>query len=101
MNLFFLLFEIENLKKLSNQDFPYSNKTLEIGSFGFNMDELTYSWMASPLSMEDSLELAQYQMLTWHNGHKVVQMKNGVRSVIYVKFEFKRAIGFYILQVQY
>ena len=83
--------------------FPLDTQScpLEIGSFGFNMDELTYSWMASPLSMEDSLELAQYQMLTWHNGHKVVQMKNGVRSVIYVKFEFKRAIGFYILQVLY
>lgn len=82
--------------------FPLDTQTcpLEIGSFGFNQDELTYSWMASPLSMDDALELAQYQMVTWNHGHKLVQRKSGLRSVIYLKFEFRRAIGFYILQVR-
>ena len=72
---------------------------LEIGSFGFNVDEIKYTWTSTPLSMDDALELAQYQMITWHHGHKLVKMRNGVRSVIYLKFDFRRAIGFYVLQV--
>ena len=37
--------------------FPLDTQTcpLEIGSFGFNQDELTYKWMESPLSMDDAL----------------------------------------------
>ena len=49
--------------------------------------------------MDDALELAQYQMITWHHGRKMVRMRNGERSVIFLKFDFRRAIGFYILQV--
>ena len=49
--------------------------------------------------MDDALELAQYQMIAWHHGTKIVKMKNGERSVIFLSFNFQRAIGFYVLQV--
>merc|ERR1711892_942193 len=85
-----------NLRK-----FPLDTQAcpLEIGSFGFDDDDLTYSWAAVPLSMDDALELAQYQMTAFHHGAKIVKMKNGERSVIYLNFDFQRAIGFYVLQV--
>ena len=38
-------------------------------------------------------------MITWHHGHKTVRLTNGERSVVWLSFDFKRAIGFYILQV--
>ena len=89
---------------------------MEIGSFGFNSDEVRvrvlkiiihlsyyyqveYVWSDTPLSMDDALELAQYRMINWKHGNKIVKMKNGDRSVIYLNFDFRRAIGFYILQV--
>jgi hypothetical protein len=58
-----------------------------------------YSWETIPLSMDDALELAQYQMIAWHHGSKIVKMKNGERSVVFLSFDFQRAIGFYVLQV--
>ena len=73
---------------------------LEIGSFGFTQDELLYSWDDTPLSMDEALELAQYQMISWHHGTKLINVRNGQRSVIYLEFHFRRAIGFYILQVR-
>ena len=58
-----------------------------------------YSWETIPLSMDDALELAQYQMIAWHHGSKIVKMRNGERSVVFLSFDFQRAIGFYVLQV--
>ena len=72
---------------------------LEIGSFGFGPEEISYSWDQTPLSMDEDLELAQYQMISWHHGNKLVNVRNGQRSVIFLEFHFRRAIGFYILQV--
>ena len=57
------------------------------------------SWETIPLSMDDALELAQYQMIAWHHGSKIVKMRNGERSVVFLSFDFQRAIGFYVLQV--
>ena len=72
---------------------------LDIGSFGFTDDELLYSWDDTPLSMDDALELAQYQMISWQNGAKIINSRSGRKSVIFLEFHFRRAIGFYILQV--
>ena len=72
---------------------------LDIGSFGFTDDEIQYSWDDTPLSMDEALELAQYQMISWQNGEKLITVRNGRKSVIYLEFNFRRAIGFYILQV--
>ena len=58
-----------------------------------------FSWETIPLSMDDALELAQYQMIAWHHGSKIVKMRNGERSVVFLSFDFQRAIGFYVLQV--
>ena len=72
---------------------------LDIGSFGFTDDEILYSWDDTPLSMDEALELAQYQMISWQNGEKLITVRNGRKSVIFLEFHFRRAIGFYILQV--
>ena len=61
--------------------------------------QVEYVWSDTPLSMDDALELAQYRMINWKHGNKIVKMRNGDRSVIYLKFDFRRAIGFYVLQV--
>ena len=49
--------------------------------------------------MDEALELAQYQMISWQNGQKMLKSRNGRKSVIFLEFHFRRAIGFYILQV--
>lgn len=72
---------------------------LEIGSFGFDVAEMTYSWGKQPLSMDEGLELAQYTMIDFKHGNRIVKMKNGERSVAFLQFKFQRAIGFYVLQV--
>ncbi|XP_023344944.1 gamma-aminobutyric acid receptor subunit alpha-3 [Eurytemora carolleeae] len=72
---------------------------LEIGSFGFDTTEMTYSWSAKPMSMDDDLELAQYKLVNFTYGSRDAIIQTGQRSVIYLVFFFERAVGFYILQV--
>ncbi|XP_023344881.1 gamma-aminobutyric acid receptor subunit alpha-5-like [Eurytemora carolleeae] len=73
---------------------------LEIGSFGHDVNELVYHWSESAASMEkDTIELAQYLLVSWSVGQKNSSLRNGQHSVIFVTFNFQRVIGFYVLQV--
>ena len=72
---------------------------LEIGSFGHNSDEITYHWSDDPLSMDISLELAQYLIVNWTHGEKYISVRNGDRSIVFLQFTFDRSVGFYLLQV--
>jgi hypothetical protein len=47
----------------------------------------------------DVFNLAQYIMVNWTHGSSVASMKNGNHSVIFLKFQFDRTRGFYILQI--
>ena len=67
------------LVKMDLRKFPLDTQAcpLEIGSFGFGQEEIAYSWDKTPLSMDEDLELAQYQMISWHHGNKLLDVRNG------------------------
>ena len=82
------------------QKFPHDSQScpLNIGSFGYSKTELIYKWAEKPATLRD-IQLSQYHFISWAYGDKTTAVWSAIRSVVFLTFNFERAIGFYVLQV--
>ena len=78
--------------------FDFQICPLVIGSFGYPPADVKYIWAKSPLSM-GKIRLSQHALVNWTFGSSSTYFKNGNRSTIFLKFQFKRTLGFYLLQL--
>ena len=76
----------------------YQHCSLQIGSFSYLSSDLRYAWGDTPLSM-GNITLAQHSLVNWTYGSDFTYFKNENHSTIFLKFQFKRTIGFYLLQI--
>jgi len=88
--------------------FPLDSQSckLEIGSYGYTGEDLSYVWAEQPLSM-DELGLAQYHMTAWTYGVDTSLTKRKISSgfrndsVAFLKFDFERQSGFFMLGIYF
>ena len=86
--------------RMNLRKFPHDSQScpLSIGSFGHSETELIYKWAEKPATLGD-IQLSQYHFISWDHGVNTKKLRSGVRSVVFLTFNFERAIGFYVLQV--
>ena len=86
--------------RMNLRKFPHDSQScpLNIGSFGHSEHELIYKWAEKPAKLGD-IQLSQYHFISFQHGNKTYKLRSGIRSVVFLKFNFERAIGFYVLQV--
>ena len=86
--------------RMNLRKFPHDSQScpLKIGSFGHSEGELIYQWAEKPATLGD-IQLSQYHFISWAHGDKTTVLRTGIRSIVFLTFNFDRAIGFYVLQV--
>ncbi|XP_023321281.1 gamma-aminobutyric acid receptor subunit alpha-6 isoform X3 [Eurytemora carolleeae] len=88
--------------------FPFDSQScsLEIGSYGYTSDDLTYEWALKPVSIDD-LGLAQYHMTDLNYGVQTSPTKRKISSgfrtdsVAFLRFDFQRQSGFFLLGIYF
>jgi len=88
--------------------YPFDSQScpLEIGSFGYTAQDVTYKWSSSPLSM-DEVEMSQYKLTSWDFGVREQKsdrkIASGLRtdSVAFLLFNFERQSGFWLLGIYF
>lgn len=85
--------------------FPLDSQTcpLRIGSFGHASEDIIYKWSSRPLSMEEDMEIAQYDLVSWKSFSSSIVSRGTLekfnKSIIALEFTFQRQTGFFILQI--
>lgn len=88
--------------------YPFDSQScpLEIGSFGYTAEDVTYKWSSSPLSL-DEVEMSQYKLTSWDFGVREQEsdrkIASGLRtdSVAFLLFNFERQSGFWLLGIYF
>ena len=86
--------------RMNLRKFPHDSQScpLNIGSFGHGDSDIIYQWAENPAKLGD-IQLSQYHFISLEHGMTTKKLRSGIRSVVFLKFHFERAIGFYVLQV--
>uniref|UniRef100_A0A914UW18 Gamma-aminobutyric acid receptor subunit beta n=1 Tax=Plectus sambesii TaxID=2011161 RepID=A0A914UW18_9BILA len=73
---------------------------LEIESYGYSTDDISYSWFQGLKSISRSpFELPQFRLTDNQISTKLEKLSSGVYSRLICRFLFTRSIGFYIIQI--
>ncbi|KAK2163161.1 hypothetical protein LSH36_84g02004 [Paralvinella palmiformis] len=81
---------------LDSQECP-----LSFGSFGYEINDVTYQWLdvPRPVKKYQDITMAQFQLGRITPGNSTVGNNIERRSILEVKFQLTREIGYYLLQI--
>lgn len=87
-----------NLKK-----YPLDRQTcpLMIGSYGYSGEDVVYNWAAQedPVKKYKDITMSQFTLTGIETGRRSTGSNHGLRKILFVRFQLKREIGYYLLQI--
>ncbi|XP_075254238.1 gamma-aminobutyric acid receptor subunit alpha-5-like [Convolutriloba macropyga] len=79
------------------------NCLVEFGSFGYHEDEILYTWTTEdpknpPINIMSESKLSQFNFLGFKPTSRSASFSSGNYSILAVNFQFKRNIGYFVMQ---